>query len=44
MRVQNTPQETRQNRGMLKRVRRSWARAEARIANDGNHYFQFISF
>jgi hypothetical protein len=41
LRVQNTAQEIRQNRGILSRVRFSWARrAKACIPNDGKHFKQ----
>jgi hypothetical protein len=43
LRVQNTGQEMCQNRGILNRVRLSWARrAEACIANDGKHFEQLF--
>jgi hypothetical protein len=44
LRVQNGPQEIRQNRDILNRVRLSWARgAEACIANNGRHFQQLHS-
>jgi hypothetical protein len=41
LRGQNTAQEIRQNRGILNRVRLSWAR-HACIANDGKHFEQLL--
>jgi hypothetical protein len=43
MRVQNTSEEIRQNRGILDRVRLSWAhRAEACITNGARHFEQLL--
>jgi hypothetical protein len=43
LRVQNAAQEIRQTRGILNRVRLSWARrAEACIANGGRHFEQLL--
>jgi hypothetical protein len=43
LRVQNAEQEIRQTRGILNRIRFSWARrAEACIANGGRHFEQLL--
>jgi DNA-binding Lrp family transcriptional regulator len=45
LRVENNAQEIRQNRGILNRVRVSWApRAEPCIENDGRHFEQLYTF